>query len=166
MKTSFYHGITAGALTSLAGIAYNCVYCSYIGAEFATTINNRSIVLISILGCSSASLVYSVCHKYVRKISSPLFNFIFLALTTFSLVFPFLSGYPMIQILPISFRACLCHCTCSQCYSGWLLNLSFSVQGSGFYLSERLSLCQDESRATTLNYICRQKHPLRRIKPR
>jgi len=85
MKKALLHGLTAGALTAVAGIIFNYSYSAAMYADFSEVINNFKIIGAGLFGTLLASLGYHFLSKGGKKEIDVIFNFIFLAITFASL---------------------------------------------------------------------------------
>jgi hypothetical protein len=94
MKTTFFHGITAGILTGLAACAYNYAYSSALLVDFSKIINPVSIFGSAIFGCVLASFGYYFISKWLHSKAAIWFNFIFVGLTFASLIGSFAVELP------------------------------------------------------------------------
>jgi predicted membrane channel-forming protein YqfA (hemolysin III family) len=94
MKTTFFHGITAGVLAGLAASVYNYAYSAALLVDFSAVINPVAIFGSSIFGCLLASLGYHFFSKWVRANTDVWFNILFLGLTFASFAGSFAANLP------------------------------------------------------------------------
>jgi predicted membrane channel-forming protein YqfA (hemolysin III family) len=94
MKTTFFHGITAGVLAGLAASVYNYIYNAAFVTDFSKVMNPIAIFGSSIFGCVLAALGYHFFSKWVRSKTDVWFNILFLVLTFASFVGLFAANLP------------------------------------------------------------------------
>ncbi len=95
MQKTFYHGITAGALSALACIVYSNAYNGAMMTDFSKVVSIGGIIGSCIFGCVLASLGYYFFAKKVTSNTDVWFNIIFLILTFASFVGPFSATLPL-----------------------------------------------------------------------
>lgn len=96
MKTTFFHGITAGALAALAALVYNEVFHRAMPlADFSTVITVPGMIAACMLGCIVASLGYYGLRNVMKKHADVVFNVIFTAITFASLAVPYAKKLPL-----------------------------------------------------------------------
>jgi len=95
MKTTFFHGLMAGILASLASITFNLAYSSALWVDFSKVINTYSIFGSCILGTLLLSLGYFYFSKMVKKRTEVWFNILLLTLTFASFVGSFSAELPL-----------------------------------------------------------------------
>jgi len=95
MRSVFFHGLVAGALSSLAAIIYCNAYTNALAVNFSQIINPVSMAGSSIVGCLLASLGFFVFSRKVKKKPDVWFNVIFTVLTFASCAGPFATRLPL-----------------------------------------------------------------------
>ena len=95
MKKTFFHGITAGILASIAAIIFNYAYTTAMFVDFSSIINVASLIGGCMFGTVAASVGYYFFSKWVKVRTDVWFNIILLLLTFASFVNSFSFQLPL-----------------------------------------------------------------------
>ena len=95
MKKSLIHGIIAGILTALAGIAYQRVYEDALFLDFSTVINPRSVAGASIFGCMLMAIGYELLERFKKSNLKGWLNVLITVLSFLSILGPLSMSLPL-----------------------------------------------------------------------
>ena len=95
MKKSLIHGIIAGILTALAGIAYQRVYEDALFLDFSTVINPGSVAGASIFGCMLMAIGYELLERFKKSNLKGWLNVLITVLSFLSILGPFSMSLPL-----------------------------------------------------------------------
>ncbi|MDB4286012.1 hypothetical protein N9933_01780 [bacterium] len=95
MKKSLIHGIIAGILTAVAGIAYQRVYEDALFLDFSTVINPGSVAGASIFGCMLMAIGYGLLERYKKTNLKGWLNVLITVLSFLSILGPLSMSLPL-----------------------------------------------------------------------
>ena len=95
MKKSLIHGVTAGVLTSVAGIVYQMVYEQALYLDFSTVINPGSVAGASIFGCMLMAIGYGLLEHFKRPNLKRWLNVLIAVLSFLSILGPLSMSLPL-----------------------------------------------------------------------
>jgi hypothetical protein len=95
MKKSLIHGIIAGILTALAGIAYQRVYEDALFLDFSTVINPGSVAGASIFGCMLMAIGYELLERFKKSNLKGWLNVLITVLSFLSILGPLSMSLPL-----------------------------------------------------------------------
>jgi hypothetical protein len=88
-------GLVSGVLAGLAGLIYQKIYTSSLGADFSANVKPVNIVIVCILAGLLASTGYGLLTKWLPRAGEIIFNFVFAILTFASILGPFATKLPL-----------------------------------------------------------------------
>jgi hypothetical protein len=94
MKT-IIHGLTAGALASLASVIYFNLYQGTLLTAFDKIINVGAIIGSSVIGCLLMALAYFFADKIKKVKLKGILNILFLVLSFASIISPIAMSLPL-----------------------------------------------------------------------
>ena len=94
-KKIFFHSLTAGILSSIAGIIYNRIYFFATEADFSRVLNKGSIIGLNIMVCLVAGVLYWVMIKLFKKNGEIVFNFLFSIISFACVIIPISMTLPL-----------------------------------------------------------------------
>ena len=95
MKKSLIHGIIAGILTAVAGIAYQRVYEDALFLDFSTVINPGSVAGASIFGCMLMAIGYELLERFKKSNLKGWLNVLITVLSFLSILGPLSMSLPL-----------------------------------------------------------------------
>jgi len=94
-KKSFFHGITAGILSSILAYLYVDVLKEEFMYDFSSIFSVTNVIGACIFGSLLASIGYTLLKRFLPKIGEVIFSFLFAAITFASLSLPMLHKLPL-----------------------------------------------------------------------
>jgi hypothetical protein len=95
MKKNILHGIIAGSLAAVAGIAYQMVYENALFLDFSSVINPGSIAGASFFGCMLMALGYWLLVRINKPILKGWLNVLVATLSFLSILGPLSMSLPL-----------------------------------------------------------------------
>jgi hypothetical protein len=99
-KRSIILGAVAGILAGAASLAYQKMYASSLGEDFASIAKPVNIIAASVFAGLIAGLLYTASAKFLKANGEIVFNFTFMVLTFASIVAPFAITLPLEVEMP------------------------------------------------------------------
>jgi len=94
-KRIFYWGLSAGVLSTVAGILYDRIYFFAMGADYSRLINAGSLAGINLLSCLLAASGFWLMTKQFGNKGELTFNFAFTILSFGSIIVPISATLPL-----------------------------------------------------------------------
>jgi len=94
-KKSFFHGITAGAISSIFAYLYVDILKEEFMYDFSSIISSTNVIGACIFGSILASVGFTLLKRFLPKFGEIIFSFLFAGITFASLVSPMLHKLPL-----------------------------------------------------------------------
>jgi hypothetical protein len=94
-KRIFFHSLVAGVLAAMACVIYNHIYFFATEADFSRVLNTFSMTGYCIIICLVAGFIYWAFLRWLKRMGTIIFNFLFSILSFAAVAIPISVSLPL-----------------------------------------------------------------------